>query len=225
MTTVTFPKLALFDWDGTIVHSAMSILNAHNHVRQILGLEPWDMLALIQKAARIGTARETFTVLYPDHVDIAHDTYYEHINANRFSTLEIIEGVINLLSLLKEHNITLGIVSNMKHNSLVEEVEKMGLKDYFSVIVGAGEAPRGKPYPDAIYLALERLGLPKEILAHTWFFGDMETDEKASKAAGCQFWYYMGGISDADEQANMQAHVKFDHYDRAIEIFTSLTPQ
>lgn len=223
MTSVTYPKLVLFDWDGTIVSSALSILNAHNHVRINLGLELWDMLTFIEKAARIGTAKETFSVLYPDDVERAHQLYYEHIADNRFETLEIIAGVIEFIELLKKKEILLGVVSNMRHDALIREIDAMGLSNYFNVVVGAGEAARGKPHPDPIYLAVERLGLPHSMLGHTWFFGDMETDEKSSKAAGCQFFYYMGGISDDKERSRMEAHMKFDSYNVMANYFLSLT--
>ncbi len=219
--SLTRPRAVLFDWDGTIVDSAQSVLVAQNHVRRTFGLPDFDLQTLIENV-RAGTAREIFKTLYPDRAQEALDLYYGHIELHRFDTLKIVDHIVEFLDLLKYQNIPMGVVSNMGHKPLVNEIDRIGFTKYFPVVVGAGEAARGKPSPDPIYLTLERMGMLRGEARDAWFIGDMETDEKSAKAAGCPFLYYTGGISDSIERDQMRAALKFDSYADVIEVFNKL---
>ena len=59
--------------------------------------------------------------------------------------------------------------------------DALGFGDRLDVVVGSDEAPRGKPYPDQILVALERLGAEPD---DTAYVGDAPFDIAAAKAAG-----------------------------------------
>lgn len=205
------PRAVLFDWDGTLVDSGACVQEAHNHVRRAFGMDDFTQEEFMH-AARIGTGRETFTVLYPTRVNEALDIYYGVVPELRTAHVGPIAGALEFVDQLYRAGVPLGVVSNMRHGPLVDEIARMNWGHYFQTVIGAGEAARGKPSPDPVYLAAERMGMTRADLENVWFVGDMDTDEKAAKAARCPFLYYTGGISDAREQARMQAVVKFSDY-------------
>ena len=75
----------------------------------------------------------------------------------------------------------LGIVSAKRHDIVQLAVEALGFGEKLDIVVGSDEAPRGKPYPDQILVALERLGADPD---DTAYVGDAPFDIAAAKNAG-----------------------------------------
>ena len=75
----------------------------------------------------------------------------------------------------------LGIVSAKRHDIVQLAVEALGFGETLDIVVGSDEAPRGKPHPDQILLALERLGADPD---ETAYVGDAPFDIAAAKSAG-----------------------------------------
>jgi phosphoglycolate phosphatase-like HAD superfamily hydrolase len=57
----------------------------------------------------------------------------------------------------------------------------LGVSDYFKSVLGAGDVPRNKPFPDMIHTALREMDLPPEEVV---FVGDTITDIETGKQAG-----------------------------------------
>jgi phosphoglycolate phosphatase len=206
MTKLPKPQAVLFDWDGTMVNSLGSIYATYNRVRDHFG-EPHFSEAEAHKIATIGTAKDSFTKLYPndpEKVKTAIEVWYRHIPELREANLQFMPGIEAVVTSLHQAGVKMGIVTNMNHDYAMHEVNdvmKMGM--YFPVIVGAGAAPRGKPSPDPIYVALEKLGLARTSASTVWFVGDMEPDQRAARAAGCPFILY--------DPAGKNGHFAPDH--------------
>jgi phosphoglycolate phosphatase len=213
MSVLPKPRAVLFDWDGTLVDSFESIVAANNVVRAHFGAPPYRAEE-IREIVEIGNAREIFATLYPDPAQAqqALDVYYTNIPRLRRENLGFIPGARKLIEFLQSAGVPMGVVSNMAHGPLIEEIAHVGWADYFQTIVGAGEAPRGKPAPDPVWLAIERLGLERNVARDIWFVGDMAADQKAAKAAGCPFVFYTGGIASDEHKKDLAAAVKLSHY-------------
>ena len=74
-----------------------------------------------------------------------------------------------------------GIVSAKRHDIVQLAVEALGFGERLDIVVGSDEAPRGKPHPDQILVALERLGADPD---DTAYVGDAPFDIAAAKNAG-----------------------------------------
>jgi phosphoglycolate phosphatase len=212
------PRAVLFDWDGTVVDSFDAIHAAHNLVRSHFGLANFTSDELRQ-AVKIGTSREIFTHIYgPDRVQEALDLYYGAIPRLRSQNLAVCQGALEFVTALHHAHIPMGVVSNMAAAPLRDEIDHLGWASYFDVVMGAGDAPRGKPAPDAVFLAFDRLDIPRAQADQVWFVGDMETDEKAAHASGCKFLYYTAHVESPAERNRLKADLKFDRYDVVVEI-------
>jgi phosphoglycolate phosphatase len=76
------------------------------------------------------------------------------------------------------------IVTSDDRASTVHLVSELGISTLVAAIVGGDETPRPKPFPDALELAAERLGVATRRLL---MVGDSLTDQGAARSAGCPF--------------------------------------
>lgn len=65
----------------------------------------------------------------------------------------------------------------------------------FDVVIGTDLVERGKPFPDMLLLACERLGIPVQ---HTVVIGDTDGDMEMARSAGAG---YRIGIGERGESA------------------------
>ena len=92
-------------------------------------------------------------------------------------------GAKELLEYCKENNIKLGIAtSNSRH--LVEALlQSLHIEDYFSTVMTACDAKKGKPAPDIYLMAASQLQVAPE---HCLVFEDITAGIMAGKNAGMQ---------------------------------------
>src|SRR6266536_1675787 len=173
-----FP-VVLFDLDGTIVDSGWMILASFRHATQtVLGREIPDE-ALMASVGR-GHLVEQMAEFDPDKAEeLAH--VYREFYAPLHSELQAFPGMLELLRTLDEEGRTLGVVSAKRGDVVQLDFAALGFGDLMDVVVGSDEAPRGKPHPDQILVALERLGADPD---ETAYVGDAPFDVAAAKAAG-----------------------------------------
>jgi HAD superfamily hydrolase (TIGR01509 family) len=89
--------------------------------------------------------------------------------------------MLDLLEKLDGEGRQLGIVSAKRHDVVQLAFEALGFGELMDVVVGSDEAPRGKPHPDQILVALDRLDVDAD---ETAYVGDAPFDIAAAKAAG-----------------------------------------
>lgn len=99
-----------------------------------------------------------------------------YVGALRF---EVIPGVVEALERLRGLGLSLAVVGNWDL-TLHRHLRELGLGHFFATVVHAA----GKPAPDGLLLALERLGVESSRALH---IGDDEVDELAARAAGARF--------------------------------------
>lgn len=171
--------MVLFDLDGTIVDSGWMILESFRHATAtVLGREIPDEVLL----ARVGSGHleDQMREFDADRAMELADAYRQHY-APLHSELEAFPGMLDLLQRLDGEGRKLGIVTAKRHDIVELAFEALGFRDLMDVVVGSDAAPRGKPYPDQILLALERLDAEPD---DTAYVGDAPFDIAAAKAAG-----------------------------------------
>ncbi len=75
-----------------------------------------------------------------------------------------------------------GIVSSSTRNVVNAVLERMGVKNLMEVIITAEDVEHGKPNPEGLLKAMEKLG-ERDVV----YIGDTEYDREASKRAGIDF--------------------------------------
>jgi len=196
MTRGEKKKCIIFDMDGTLVNSSLTIANAINHVRQNLDLEPMEqeyILRLVNdhtiNPAEVFYETETF--------ETKHEQWFsEYYTKNHSDELVLYEGIKELLEVLKDKDHILGVATNAYRKSTLESLKHLGVYDYFDGVVCYDDVDNGKPHPDMLYKLLDDLDISKE---EAIFIGDGPRDEVASERANIPYIMVDWGFTDHDD--------------------------
>lgn len=188
--TLPKPTIVIFDMDGTTVR--------HLDPR-MLGFMEWmddTVYKIVRVWGWIFNRRAQGPILMPEDLHdperevrrarslIVHETIHKLRNKPIELLVEPCPGVYSVLSLLKKHKIPLALVSNGLGKGYGEEiVRKFGLDDYFGVTVFREEIFKSKPHPEALLVALARLGIETSANDVVWFIGDRHKDVTAAHTA------------------------------------------
>jgi len=209
-----FP-VVLFDLDGTIVDSGWIILASYRHATTtVLGRDyPDEVLLARVGAGDLEEQMREFDAGKADELARAYREFYAPLH----SELQAFPGMLELLRQLDEEGRTLGIVSAKRHDIVQLALDALGFGDTLDIVVGSDEAPRGKPHPDQILLALERRGADPD---ETAYVGDAPFDVAAAKAAAVHaVGVTWGGIHSRER---MEAERPDAVVDTAEELYAAL---
>ena len=186
-------KLIIFDMDGTLVNSSLTIANAINYVRQKLGFEPMEQ-AYILKRVNDHTLNPAQTFYHTKRFEPEHEKWFsEYYTKNHEKELILYDGIKAMLEALKAKGYALAVATNAYRGSTIESLSHLGIYDLFDSIACYDDVLQGKPHPDMIYKILDELNVTeKEAL----FIGDGPRDEMAAKAAGVDYIMVDWGFTD-----------------------------
>lgn len=92
-----------------------------------------------------------------------------------------IEGILPLARALKAKGIPMAVASSSSLSIIDKVLDKLALREYFTLIATGDEVPASKPAPDIFLLAAQRLGCKIE---GCWVIEDSYNGVTAAKAAG-----------------------------------------
>lgn len=202
------PKAVLFDWDNTLVDTWPTIFEALRETFIFMGHKPWSMEEVKEKVHR--SMRDAFPEIFKDKWQEAGDKYLENFRKIHLDMLSALPHAEETLIELQKLPIYVALVSNKTGINLRKEVEHIGWRKYFTKVVGATDAPRDKPHPDPVHMALEGSGI--SIGENVWFIGDSVTDLECAHNTGCTPIFF--GVEDLSHErfkkCQPQRHFK-DH--------------
>lgn len=210
MTATSNSKMApviLFDLDGTLVDSAVDLLNALNVIVQQTG-KPALGLAELRPVVSKG-ARAMLAVAFPELSEQQRLAYlqpfldcYQQAVAQHSTPFADIDKV---LTNIEASGSRWGIVTNKPYYLAKEVVQSMGWTERTAVLIGGDTLPRKKPEPDQLFHACELLGVQA---SDCIYVGDDERDVQAAKHAGMKSVAALWGYREAhDDPKNWQADV------------------
>jgi phosphoglycolate phosphatase len=188
-------ELIIFDMDGTLVNSSITIANAINHVRRQLGFEPMDAGRILRHVNDPSVDPARFFYHAP-RFDRDHERWFsEYYTRNHEKELVLYDGIKELLEALKERGYKLAVATNAYRKSTIESLTHLGIFVFFDAIACYDDVHKGKPYPDMLLKLLDELQVPKE---KALFIGDGPRDEMAAKRAGIDYLMVDWGFTDHD---------------------------
>jgi AHBA synthesis associated protein len=174
------PRAVLFDLDGVLIDSYEVWFHLLNQAARELGY-PTIAHELYHECWGQSTSadRDRF---FPRHSlneveDFYRKHYFEHIDL-----LRVPEEVPSVFDRLRALRIRTSVVTNTQTSLATLLVQRTGGRP--DAIVGGGDAPFGKPAPDLLLVACERLEVGPE---SAWMVGDSVYDREAARAAGTFF--------------------------------------
>lgn len=186
-------KLIIFDMDGTLVNSSITIANAINYVRSRLMLEPLDTTLVLEKVNdhTINPAKFFYAT---EHFGKDHEKWFsEYYTNNHGKELILYDGIEEILTALKESGSKLAVATNAYRQSTIESLTHLGVYDIFDTIACYDDVSQGKPHPDMLHKILTELELqPHESI----FVGDGSRDQMASQRAEIEYLMVNWGFSE-----------------------------
>jgi phosphoglycolate phosphatase len=183
MSAVLFPKVVLFDLDGTLLDSAPDMLATVNHMRAARGHGPMALEALrphVSKGSRAMSAAafpELGGEVSPDMIREFLDVYAQVLG--RHSVL--FEGVPALLDAIEAAGSRWGIVTNKPEYLARQVLPGLGWEERCAILIGGDTLPQRKPHPLPLLHAAAGLGVEVGDCA---YIGDDQRDIDAARVAG-----------------------------------------
>jgi phosphoglycolate phosphatase len=175
------PKAIIFDWDNTLVDSWVVIQDALNATFRQFDVPEWTFEETKSRVAK--SMRDSFPEIFGDQWEAAGKAFYAHFESIHLDRLTPLFGAAEMLSDLDDQGIYLGVVSNKTGNLLRAEAQQLGWERHFGQIIGATDAPRDKPAPDPVFMALDGSQITPG--ADVWFVGDARVDLECALNSGC----------------------------------------
>ncbi len=189
-------KLIIFDMDGTLINSSITIANSINYVRKNLGLKPMDEETIL-RLVNDHTINLAQTFYHAETFDADHEKWFsEYYSKNHGTELVLYEDIKELLLTLKSQGKSLALATNAYRVSTIQSLTHLGIYDIFNAIACYDDVAQGKPHPDMLYKVLDELGYKKK---EALFIGDGPRDEEASKNAKIDYIMVDWGFSEHDD--------------------------
>lgn len=120
----------------------------------------------------------------------AFKRHYAAINGRH---ARLYPGVRQGLAALRAQGLTLAVVTNKPIGFTEPLLERTGLRDDFSIVIGGDSLPQKKPHPAQILEVCRKTGQLPPAGVH---IGDSLHDAQAARAAGCRYFHVPYGYAD-----------------------------
>ena len=158
----TRPAAVFFDLDGTLVDTADDLAAPVNHMREARGLKPLPLEEYRPFASagsrgllHIGLGATTDDPDYPALRTEFLNRYEQEIAVHS----RLFDGMPELLAWLEANGIRWGVISNKLEYLVRRLVQQLGLGHRVALAYGGDTAPRAKPWPDPLKMALQETEL------------------------------------------------------------------
>ena len=175
-----------FDLDGTLLDTIADLAEGCRRMLEEIGAPPRSpaevhsfvgkgMAVLVERCLTHDTA-PTAEALHA--AIVSFKTHYAAVNGKY---CQIYPGVLEGLQAWRDSGVKMGVVTNKPSMFTEALIERMGLADYFDVVVSGDTTAHKKPHPEPILHACRLFNVRPDRNLH---IGDSENDILAARAAG-----------------------------------------
>ncbi|MDP8211151.1 MAG: HAD-IA family hydrolase [Candidatus Stygibacter australis] len=144
-------EAVIFDMDGVIINSERDHYLANQKLYKYLGISldavEYDRFVGLSSKIMWTEVREEFQLKQSvdELMGLAEKAIMEH-----FSNIELTAtvGFMDLLDYINERSMKIAVASSSPLAMVNLVVDKLGIKDYFDLLVSGDQVEQGKPYPD-----------------------------------------------------------------------------
>ncbi len=193
--------VAIFDLDGTLVDTPRAIVETFTAAFAAMGVQAQDASAI---RATIGLPLEkAFSQLMGVPLEDGrvaqgvkqYQALFKEIVLPRARSL-LFPGVAEGLATLHGQGLTLAVATSKFYASADALLRAAGLRDHFSVVVGADQVAQPKPHPEIGQVVMQRLGASPE---RAVMVGDTTHDLLMARAAGMRSVAVTYGVHSVQE--------------------------
>lgn len=156
-------KGAIFDLDGVIVDTVGVHFNAWKKMFMDYGKEFTfeDYKQKVDGIPRMSGARAILTDISDRELEMAAAKKQEYfLELLEMEGIKVHQSTLDLVKQLKQNNIKVAVISSSKN--CLPILEKIGVDNWFEVILTGHDIVKGKPDPQVFLTACEKLGLMPE---------------------------------------------------------------
>lgn len=183
----------LFDLDGTLHDSESCYIQAC-----CASLETFKKNKLTDEEKNYLIGKPITRIIdewFSNQKDEVLASFFEHYEIFN-NQVKKYNGIYDVLTELKNRQVTMGIVSSKYKKYIVQELLNTELYPFFDVIVGLDDCEKHKPNPEPLLKAVDELQIePRYCL----YIGDQPTDILAANAAGIKSFGALWGEGNKDK--------------------------
>ncbi|GHC75893.1 phosphoglycolate phosphatase [Limoniibacter endophyticus] len=178
---------AVFDLDGTLIHTAPDLLDSLNHCLEAAGMQTastseftrfvgMGVKVMLERAFEAQQKRAT-----PEQFQAMFDQFIGHYSGNMPGKSQPYPGILDALDRLDEAGFDLAICTNKTEALATQLIAGLDLTRRFKILTGGDTFPFRKPDPRHIIETVRKIGNDPE---RAIMVGDSRADINAAKAAG-----------------------------------------
>lgn len=176
-------KLAIFDFDGTLVDSTPGIVDV---MKIVIDEYKFDQKMLDEWSLLVGVPLpKQMEIILPDR---AADFHLEVANRYRaiYDTMAVeicppFADMMPMLETLQSKGVTITIATSKRRNLVEVVLDHHKIAGMFKMVVGAQDVTNHKPHPESVHQTIQKLGIP---IAETVVIGDSVFDLDMARNAG-----------------------------------------
>ena len=157
-------KAVIFDMDGTMLDTEHVKEEGLKYVGESLNVKIDDQ-TLTQIRGTNNTRLKEILCNKFEGLDVEEllETREKYVEKYfEIHTIESKKGLLELLEFLKNHDYKMAVASSSNLEVIKKYLKKVGVFDYFDVIIGGDIVTKGKPDPEIYSKCIEQLNLSKE---------------------------------------------------------------
>jgi len=172
----------VFDMDGVLIDSHPAHLAAWGEFLRSAGKQVFDdELSFVLEGRTRSEILRHFLGPLPDRELEQYGRRKDEIFRALEHRINLIPGVLEFVRDLNRQGIVSAVATSASEIRTFSTIERMGMAEFFEVVVTASDVSRGKPDPMVYQLACERLGITP---CHALAFDDAPGGILAAKSAG-----------------------------------------
>jgi len=196
------PRLqaVLFDWDGTLVNTAEASYRCYEKLFGSYGIA-FDRDAFQRTYSPNWHLTYSALGLAEDRWAEADARWLQHYCEEE---VVLIDGARDALLRVRRAGLRAAIVTSGDRVRVGRELDDLGVASLFEVVVCAEDIVYRKPHPEALLIALDKLGVGA---AEAVYVGDSPEDVQMARAAGVLAVGIPGGFPNRDALAASRPEV------------------
>ena len=155
-------KAVVFDMDGVLFDTERLFMEAGTQLIKEKGIESAEEAVMGCIGLNMRDTKALFLKVCGE--DFPFEEYHKKCGALVREKIEkeglpLKKGVRELLSYLKEAGYKIALASSTSQSGVFKHLDRAGLREYFTVVIGGDMIEHGKPEPDIYLRACEELGV------------------------------------------------------------------
>ena len=206
-----FVKAVLFDLDGTLIDTAADFIRIIGKMSTQNNWQAPPAAAIREQVSAGASAMVKLMLRHNNKLNVNDEEllqfrqqFLDDYEADICVDSCLFNGLEEVLHKLEKKGVPWGIVTNKPRYLSEQLLEAMQLDERCAVLVCPDDVSRNKPDPEPMYMALERLAIPRGAAGSVLYIGDHVRDIEAGNAAGMPTILAAYGYIPPEDQNNLQ---------------------